>query len=498
MMNRLCVVLIVFVCGRATAQEPTEKSGPAAPSFSLEGPIAVAISHPPPAADADRRPPGLADRVAWRVARRRALEADRQDPTDEPLQLELNAPANSQPELNPPGDSQTAGKARRIARSSEVPTYPESAPASPESAPANPESAPASPESAPEDETSTTDESTAPSAEPLLPPHVQRLRTKVETALDIYRDKTLNTREHCHWSLMHSLIAYGVEKQVRIGGPNGKPVNAIGWICYNYPCRGKDLFYLQGDNIRGKRGPGQQGHEGQFLAMVAQSRVKIDYPMKIDGRDLTILDLVRSEMATCKAGTELTFKLIGLAHYLDVDNTWKSDDGTSWDIEKLVREELKQPINGAACGGAHRLYGLAYGVYKCQKNQGSVAGDFERAERFLKKYHEYAFHLQNRDGSFSTEFFEGRGFDPDLKKRMLTSGHITEWLSFSLPKEQLYRPEMLKAIDYLANMLIRDKHREWEVGPLGHTLHALNTYHQRALSPPKEYPVVASLPADSE
>ena len=58
---------------------------------------------------------------------------------------------------------------------------------------------------------------------------------------------------------------------------------------------------------------------------------------------------------------------------------------------------------------------------------------------------------------------------------------------------------MTRAIDYLANVLLQNKQRKWEVGPLGHTLHALNMYHERALSPAEDdYPVVATLPRDSK
>ncbi|NIL97994.1 MAG: hypothetical protein GTO76_09365, partial [Planctomycetales bacterium] len=282
-----------------------------------------------------------------------------------------------------------------------------------------------------------------------LPPHLQKLQAKIKTARDIYRNRMLNTAEHCHWSIMHSLIAYGVEKQVRIGSPHGKPVNAIGWICYNYPCRGENLFYLDQEKIRGRQGPGRQGHEGQFLAMLAQSRVNINYPMKVQGRDLSVKDLVRSEMASCRAGTELTFKLIGLAHYLDIDKIWTCERGSRWNIERMMAEEIRQPINGAACGGTHRLFGLAYGVRQRRKSDPELSGTFARAERYLTQYHQYTFHLQNRDGSFSTEFFVGRGFDSDWKKRILTSGHVAEWLAFSLPADQLHRPEMVRAIHYL-------------------------------------------------
>ena len=59
-------------------------------------------------------------------------------------------------------------------------------------------------------------------------------------------------------------------------------------------------------------GVGVQGHFGQFLAILAQSHVKPDYPMMVDGKQFTLADLIEQEKATCVAGEELTFKLIAL------------------------------------------------------------------------------------------------------------------------------------------------------------------------------------------
>ncbi|MEK6248214.1 MAG: hypothetical protein N2C12_08545, partial [Planctomycetales bacterium] len=68
------------------------------------------------------------------------------------------------------------------------------------------------------------------------------LRGKIKQALDIYRNRDLHVGQKSAWSIMHSLIAYGVEKTVVVDN-KGNLANAIGWICYNKPCRGIRLFY---------------------------------------------------------------------------------------------------------------------------------------------------------------------------------------------------------------------------------------------------------------
>jgi hypothetical protein len=166
-------------------------------------------------------------------------------------------------------------------------------------------------------------------------------------------------------------------------------------------------------------------------------------------------------------------------HYLDSDETWKTPDGQEWSIQRLIREELKAPIRGAACGGTHRLMGFSYAVNKRLQRGKPIDGEFRRAQIFTQDYHRYTFSLQNPDGSFSTAWFERRANDPSIDRRLKTSGHILEWITFSLSDDELRDPRMIKATDYVANLLLANDRHTWEIGPLGHGLHALALYDER-------------------
>ena len=320
-------------------------------------------------------------------------------------------------------------------------------------------------------------------ATPPLSPEMAALRIKVRKAMAIYYPKHLNTRDNSPWEVMHGIIAYGVDAKLFRGASKGEEVNAIGWMCYNGACRGEQLFYLNNNEIVARRGPGLQGHYGQFLAIIAQSHVNRNYPMNINGRMFTLQDLITHEQADCQTGEELTFKLIGLMHYLDSDATWTNRMGQPWSIPRLVHEEIAQPIRGAACGGTHRLMGLSYAVNKRIQRGEPVDGEYRRAQQFINEYHRYTFSLQNSDGSFSTDWFVRRAADPNIDRRLRTHGHITEWLSFSLSENELQHPMMIKAVDYLAGILIDSPQHTWEIGPLGHGLHALRIYDRRMFKP---------------
>ena len=218
---------------------------------------------------------------------------------------------------------------------------------------------------------------------------------------------------------------------------------------------------------------------GILLAMLAQSRVRTDYPMKVDNFDFKVADLVEHEKHTCQPRTELTFKLIALVHYLKSDDKWKSAAGEDWDIPRLIKEELAQPIIGAACGGTHRLTGFSYAVHKRQQRKEPLDGQWERARKFIEEYHAYTFKLQNPDGSYSTNWFAGREDNGPPSRRLETTGHITEWLAYSLNEEELQDPRMVKSVDYLANLLLDGRNEKWAIGPLGHGLHALAIYDER-------------------
>jgi hypothetical protein len=278
---------------------------------------------------------------------------------------------------------------------------------------------------------------------------------------------------------MHWMLAYGVDSQLIVAS---KRVNAVGYLNYNGVCNGQRLFFLKGSKIQAQIGVGLQGHPGQYLAMLAQSRVKADYPIVVDGIEFTVKDLIEHEKENCRPASELTFKLIALSHYLKSDETWIASDGEAWSIPRLIREELAQPINGAACGGTHRLTGFSYAVRKREQRREPIDGQWWRAKQYIEDFHEYTFQLQNPEGSFSTEWFVTRSNHGDIGRRVQTTGHIVEWLAFSLSKDQLVEPRMVRSVSYLTDLLNENREEKWSIGPMAHALHALAIYDERVFA----------------
>jgi hypothetical protein len=57
----------------------------------------------------------------------------------------------------------------------------------------------------------------------------ERLRANIARTLATYQRRPLNTAQHTPWEVMHGFIAFGIPTQIRVGGPAGDLVNAIGW-----------------------------------------------------------------------------------------------------------------------------------------------------------------------------------------------------------------------------------------------------------------------------
>jgi hypothetical protein len=328
------------------------------------------------------------------------------------------------------------------------------------------------------------DAATTLSAPPPLTKQLVGLRSRVRSVLKGYYRRMLNSGDHDPWEVMHGMLAYGVHSRIRQGGERGAPVTTVGWLCYNKPCKGLTLMYVtpKGE-LRAKYGVGLQGHLGQLLAMLAQCRVSEDYPIRVGKRDFTIRDLIEAEKRTCYPKSELTFKLLAFQYYLDLDDEWVNDQGLEWNIPRVIREELAQPIRGAACGGTHRLSSLSLTVKARLRRGEPLDGEYARAAEFVQKYHKYAFRLQNRDGSLSTAWFRGRGDDSDINRRIKTTGHILEWLCYSLSDEELRQPQTIAAVNYLSNLMYTKYDTEWEVGPMCHAIHALLVYDERVFQP---------------
>ena len=113
-----------------------------------------------------------------------------------------------------------------------------------------------------------------------------------------------------------------------------------------------------------------------------------------------------------------------------------------------------------------------------------IEGQWKRAEKFTEDFVQYAYRLQNRDGSFSTDWFAGREDDGKIDRKIQTTGHMVEWLLTVTPNEQLQNRRLLSAVRFLLTSMDDERDREWSIGPKGHALRSLAMFYDRVYQSP--------------
>lgn len=315
-----------------------------------------------------------------------------------------------------------------------------------------------------------------------------RLRVSIERTLRHYWATPEDAKERTHWGMFHNLMIYDKDTLITDGK---RRYNAVAWMAGNNPCRHQLLFEQDDRGINVKSGVGLQGHQGQLLAVFGLIDVPAAYPIYVEQHKYTVEDVIRREMLDCKTGNELTFTLIGLSHYIDTNSRWQNQEGQEWNFERLIKEELSQPIVGAACGGTHRLMGFAHVLRRRRAEGRPITGQWERADRYVKDFIAYTWQLQNRDGSMSTSWFEKSEDNGEIDRKIQTTGHMVEFLLTALPDDQLQSPQMLRSMTFLVNTLYEERGHDWAVGPKGHALRSLAMYYRRVFDKPDPWRPVA-------
>lgn len=302
--------------------------------------------------------------------------------------------------------------------------------------------------------------------------------------------RLLDAGVHGAWQVVHGILAFGPDFPVAVRG--GTPA-ALGYL-------------LDGGSLMGwKLRPGSagvlaiveegstmgQGHPDQWLGYLSQCGVGEDgdrlaggiplhTPLVVGGRTFTVADLLAQAQHDIRAGQEATWTLMALSAWLPPDATWTAGDGDQWTTERVVRMEAAADIPTAACGGAHRLYGLAAAVDAYRRATGKPpTGGWAEAAAVVDASLDRARRFQQPDGSFAVRPFERPGTSPDVFDRLSATGHVFEVLALSLDDERLAEPWVVRAAERLVSLLEQTADLDVECGGLYHAAHGLALYRHR-------------------
>jgi hypothetical protein len=313
------------------------------------------------------------------------------------------------------------------------------------------------------------------------------LHVRMASAIEQARRRDLLTTNG-FWTVFHGILGLG--PSIALLDPDtGQRVNALDYIAGGAEVRGL-RFVPTRDGLDVETRPGtfvSQGHQDQFVAEMVQWGLSPAKKFVVDGRDYTFLDFLRhSKMrASVRGNQELEWAIVIIGQHFGTDITWTNGKGEQVHFEDLLRKEVERPMDTAACGGTHRLFGLTWVYHLHLQKGGKTEGIWKDVADHLAKHKALARMFQNADGSFSTDFFRGKGQAPDMQLRLNTTGHIFEWLALALSDDELKQPWVRDAANALALMCLEIQQSPMEGGTLYHAAHGLLIYYSRVYGPEK-------------
>ena len=264
------------------------------------------------------------------------------------------------------------------------------------------------------------------------------------------------------------------------------PVNAVGILCWNFPCQGKMLFRINGDQVVARMGYGYQQYPGSFLAMLAFSEILPDYEIR-NGNDIrTLTHLIETEKRNCTRGQNLGLVLAGLAFYTSPGEHWSNAVGEAWSLERLVVEELTRRADQSNADVTNQLLGLAAAVRAYQRVGQPLTGPLAEAANYLETYQQFALSIQNNDGTWHPNFFISKGTSTDADNVLYASAHVLRALVYSLPQEKLQAPQVRQGVVAVATIIAKkgiatpiSQMSDRQVEGIAVGLHALRIYDER-------------------
>ena len=300
-----------------------------------------------------------------------------------------------------------------------------------------------------------------------------------------------SSNDQAAWQIIHGALAYKQEFLVNDGA---RDISAVEYILAGGKMKGLDL--RRGDLLdeatkrygiatvvsEDKMG---QGHVDQWLGYLSDCHLPLDEPIIVEGEKHTIADYIdQAKLDVHKNPTqEYSWTLMALTAYYPTDYTWKASDGSEWSIAKLVEIELGHNLDASACGGTHRMTGLTMAFNRHVAAGKPVEGTWKKLQERIRECIDKAHQYQNPDGSLSSNYFARPGKSADLAVCMGSAGHVLEFLTTAMDKDELQQPWIKQATLDMCKLFRKTKPVDVECGALFHAAHGLVLYREKMFGP---------------
>ncbi len=320
------------------------------------------------------------------------------------------------------------------------------------------------------------------------PPRADLLQQRIKEAIAQVDRRKLQWN-HGFWTVFHAILGMG-PKHTTLSDKAKERVNALKYISEGGEMRGLQGTLVPTDDGIDVLSPKDQifyaqGHQDQFVAEMVQWGLRLDYPFVVQGKKYTFKDFVNFSKVRARLTDkqELSWAILIIGEHFGTDYSWTNRYGEKLTFADVVRYEVHEPIEDAACGGTHRLFGLTWVLHRHLERGGKVEGVWKDVVARIERYKRRAREVRIADGSFSTAFFKEREDAPDVNRRTNTTGHIVEWLALAMTDAELREPWMQEAVSALTKLLLDNSGAAIDGGSLYHAVHGLLIYSARVYGP---------------
>ncbi|MFO1063165.1 MAG: hypothetical protein U0892_04765 [Pirellulales bacterium] len=315
------------------------------------------------------------------------------------------------------------------------------------------------------------------------------LMGRIDRVLDAGRDRRILADDvNAAWQVIHGAVCYG--KELQLTTRDGRRVLALDYLFHGGELRGWEL--KQGENLpnsdriglAAKLEPGSyigQGHPDQWIGYFALAGVPSDEPIEFAGKQFQLIDWIRQSQRDVSSNRlqEFSWTLMALCTYLPDEPTWRAVDGETWSWERLVEAELQFDLHESACGGAHRLVGLAKAVQAKRRAALPDSPVWQAAEQVVSESLEAARTMRSSDGSLSSNYFRRPGVTRNLTAALAGGGHVFEFVAVAADDRTLAEPWVAQAAERLTTLLESTDQVDMDCGALYHGLNGLRIYRSR-------------------
>jgi hypothetical protein len=224
-----------------------------------------------------------------------------------------------------------------------------------------------------------------------------------------------------------------------------------------------------------------QGHVDQWIAICAMADLPASDEVVIEGQTFTVGDWAEQARwdACSNPINEFSWTLIALTHYFPNDPEWTASDGSTWSWERMVAEEVQYDLTLSACGGAHRLVGLARALQAKERLKLPDSQAWNDARRIVERSVSDIESMRSGDGSLSSHYLERPGSSRDLGLTLASSGHLLEFLAIALDDKELRQPWVETAAARLCEIFEATSTVDLDCGACYHALNGLRVYRNR-------------------